>query len=195
MRWVGAVRRGGGIALALGVVGLLSCTRARITEWKASVAAEAKEALDQVRFDDEDSIDRVAALRHTADGMRVAKEALATGAAGAQRWAAVWILVSSGGDVAAVRPLLEDPEASIRLMAAADLVARGDATGFDPLVKLLSVEETVKGSRPPASVKALAARTFARFTGEKSETAWPAWLEKNRAKLRFDAELGTWSVL
>jgi hypothetical protein len=183
MRRVGAVRGGGGVALALGVVGLLSCTRTRITEWKVSVAGEAKEALANVRFEDEDSIDRVAALRHTADGLRVAREALA----------AVWIHAASA-DPALIQSWLGDPEASIRLMAAAELVGRGDASGFDPLLKLLSVEERLKGSRPPGTVKAFAASTLARFTGEKRSTAWPDWLEKNRAKLRFDPELGTWSA-
>jgi hypothetical protein len=175
-------------------VASLGCSRARIDERKVAIDAEAREAVATVRFDDEGSIDRVAAIRRTPQGLRAANEALAAGAQGPSRWAAVWICVSSRATSARLREWLDDGDASIRAMAGAALVARGEPAGLEALVRLLSVAEPLRGSRPVVSVGRYANATLARFTGEDEKTAWSAWLEKNRGSVRFDADLGTWAV-
>jgi hypothetical protein len=172
--------------------GALGCTPTMRQAWSTALDAGAREAIAGVRFDDEESIDRVDSIRYSSNGMRAAKEALAAGAVGASRWAAIWI-TTPADDAAALRSRQADDDPSIRLMSSAELVARGDAGGFDGLVALLSVGETVKGSRPVVSVRRLAAFTLSRYTGQKPETAWTGWLEANRTRLRFHAELGRWS--
>jgi hypothetical protein len=174
-------------------VGALGCTLAARRDLSTALEADARRAIADVRFEDEESIDRVDSIRHSPQGVRAAKEALASGAVGASRWAALWITLPSD-DVATLRSLQADDDSSIRLLSSAELAARGDATGLDGLVALLGVEEKVKGSRPEVSVKRFAALTLSRYTGQRPATAWASWVESRRASLRFDAGRGRWSA-
>jgi len=151
------------------------------------------------------AVDRV---RFTAVGEQAARELLAAGASGEALWAATWVYASSGKDPAPLRGLVTSQDATIRVMAAAFLVATGERAGFEPLVNELADEDLLAGSVPPQAVWTFAVSTLVRYAGPNgpvppvdapaaelaaAQAAWSGWLSGQGGKLRFDPATGTWS--
>jgi hypothetical protein len=177
---------------------------------KASAAevASARETLREAKLADEESIQNLESIRFTQAGVQAAAEALGSGVTGDELWAATWVYASFGTEPKVLHPMLSNQDPSIRLMAAAALVALGDRSGFDVLVRLIQVDDRLRGSRPPIAVGAFAAHTLERYTGvtlsptsvasaadlAAAAAAWTDWLNRNQSSLRFDEATGMWTV-
>jgi hypothetical protein len=150
------------------------------------------------------TIDAVDAVRFVPGAAETASQAIADGASGDALWAATWVYASSGSDPAPLLPLLAHDDPSIRAMAAAALLADGDADGAVALAGLLRVEERLQGSIPPVTVGQYAASSLARLLDGPPATpgagsaavaeAWTRWLGQHGPALSFDAATGTWAV-
>jgi hypothetical protein len=154
------------------------------------------------------SMGAVVGIRYTAAGTEAAAAVLASGATGDQLWAATYVYASSGTDLGPLRKLMADAtaSASVRAMAAAALVGNGDTAGFEPLIAALGSPDELDGSEPAGTIWEFAADVLERYTqtgfgptltatdAERStiQGRWTAWLEANRAKLRFDAAAHLW---
>jgi hypothetical protein len=169
----------------------------------AAIAA-ARTVIEAARLEDPATIGAVGAIRYDDGAVEAAAEVLAGGAQGDARWAATWVYATSGADPTPLHPLLTDPDPSIRVMAAAALVALGDAAGIPVLVALTTEAAQLRGSLPPVSVSAYAAGSLARFvTGPAVDPGaapdavhgtWQAWMDQHAAGLRFDPVTGLWSA-
>ena len=168
----------------------------------------ADDALRSFRLDDPDARLSIERVRFTDAGVAAAADLLQSGATGDSLWAATYVYASWGEDPAPLRPLLQSDDPSIRVIAAAGLVSRGDESAFDVLVESLEHQETLAGSEPPQSIWSFAAFTLARYTGQELGPAldadesdvsaghdrWAAWLDQRRDGLVFDEGSGTWSA-
>jgi len=155
------------------------------------------------------SIEALDAIRTTAAGVAAATSLLAAHATGDALWAATYVYASSGVDPGPLRLLLAESDATVRVMAAAGLVARGDATGFEPLVQALASQDPLAGSEPPQEIWMFAASTLSRFAGPQApdpspdagpddlaanQAEWDQWLKDSGPTLRFDPASATWSA-
>lgn len=170
----------------------------------AAVAA-ARTLIDGALLDDPASLDALGAVRFDDGAPEAAAQALADGVTGDARWAATWTYASAGTDPGVLRPVLEEPDPSLRALAAAALIAWGDPAGIPALAALVELPDRLAGSYPPTSVGEFATGTLARFvagpgiapdsTSEEQAAAWSAWLaEHDPATLGFDPETGIWSA-
>jgi hypothetical protein len=170
----------------------------------AAVAA-VRTLIDSARLDDPETLDALGAARFDDGAPEAAAAALAEGTTGDARWAAVWTYASSGTDAAVLRPVLDDPDPTLRALAAAALTAWGDPAGIPVLAALVEQPDRLAGSYPPTSVGEFAAGTLARFVSgpaiapgsEPADegAAWAAWTARHDpSTLAFDPETGTWSV-
>ena len=164
-------------------------------------------ALTSFSFEDAESQYVVHDHRSDAALVQAAGEALARGVSGPELWAATWIWVNEGFDPAPLLPLLADADASIRVMAATGLIARGRSEGFAPLIDELSNESMLVGQEPPTAAWAAAAESLVRFTGVAAngppfdadatrralaQQRWRTWLDDNQASLTFNSVEGQW---
>lgn len=167
--------------------------------------AAVRTLIDGARLDDSATLDELAAVRFDDGAPEAAAQALADGVTGDARWAAVWTYSSSGTDPAVLRPVLADPDPTLRAMAAAALTAWGDAAGIPVLAALVGTPGAFAGSYPPASVSDMAAGALARFvvgpdiaadaSPAEQAAAWGFWLARHDpSTLVFDADSGTWRL-
>lgn len=169
----------------------------------AAVAA-ARATIDAARLDDPATLDAVSAVRYDDGAPEAAARVIADGAPGDARWAAVYTYAASGTDPAVLRPVLTDPDPTLRAMAAAALAAWGDPAGLPVLGELAGSSDSLQGSYPPVSIGAFAIGTLAQLAPgagidpstppEEQGPGWTAWLGANAAALAFDQEAGTWSA-
>lgn len=123
-------------------------------------------------------------------------------------WAATYVYATSGDDTAPLHSIVTGTAGSpsIRAMAAAGLVGRGDIAGFEPLIAAIGGSDPMDGAEPAGTIWEFAADVLARYahTGfgptitasaderRASQARWDAWLAANRATLRFDAPSESW---
>ena len=172
----------------------------------AAVDAAAS-VLTAARLSDADSLAALQGLRFTAAGTAAAARLLSSGVTGDTLWAATYVYASSGGDPAPLRPIASTTASpSIRAMAAAGLVGRGELEGFDPLIAALDGSDPMDGAEPAEDIWEFAADVLERYTqtgfgptlaATEAERAtiqahWKAWLDANRAHLRFDPSSELW---
>ncbi len=168
------------------------------------VVARVLDAIDAADLREPATIDAVDAVRFAPGAAEAASKAIEGGAVGDALWAATWIYATSGDDPTPLTPLLAHDDPSIRAMAAAALLAGGDADGAVALAGLLRVEERLRGSIPPVTVGRYAAGSLAHLLGGPTTApgagsaavakAWTAWLEQHGSALSFDAATGTWAI-
>ena len=168
----------------------------------------ASSLLTSVRLDGADSLAALEGVRLTPAGAAAAADLLASGATGDPLWAATYVYASSGDDPAPLKAIASDAGASptVRVMAAAGLLGRGDAAGFEPLIAALATADAMDGMEPAGTTSEFAADVLERYAGtgfgpaltasaderEASQAQWTAWLETNRAGLRFDGPSSSW---
>jgi hypothetical protein len=154
----------------------------------AAIGSAGASALDAVRFTDA--------------GKAAAEQAIATGATGAELWAATWVYTSTASDPAPLVPLFAAPDLSTRALAAAGALSFGERAAAPVLVGLLSDGEQLAGSKPPLTIGQFAASTLTRYIDAPEIRAdaapsdlvapWTAWLAGPGAGLKFDPESGRW---
>ncbi len=168
---------------------------------------DATAALSSFSFTNDDSQYTVHDHRSDTALVQAAGAALTAGVSGPELWAATWIWVNEGDDPAPLLPLLTNADASIRIMAATGLIARGRAEGFAPLIDELTDVSVLVGQEPPSTAWAAATTSLVRFTAIAdngppfdadathrvlAQQRWRDWLAANRASLAFDGEKGLW---
>jgi hypothetical protein len=174
----------------------------------AATIEAASSVLKAVRLSDADSLAALQGVRLTTAGTEAAAGLLRSGATGDTLWAATYVYASVGDDPALLRSIATSTTASpsIRAMAAAGLVGRGDLAGFDPLIAALGGSDAMDGSEPAGAIWEFAADVLERYThtgfgptlaASEAERAtiqaqWKTWLDANRAHLRFDPSSKLW---
>lgn len=177
------------------------------TPTSGGVAAAAA-ILNAARVADPDSLAALEGIRFSAEGTQAAADLLRAGATGDALWAATYVYGSSGSDPAPLRAVATDASttATIRAMAAAGLLGRGDVAGFEPLITGLTGNDQMDGAEPAGTVWEFAAQVLERYThqgfgptlvasdAERTtiQARWKSWLDANRATLRFDAASKLW---
>jgi hypothetical protein len=172
---------------------------------------EALEILRATSFSDPATIGAVDSLWGTEAGVSAAARVLASTTPTYEvLWAATYIYAGAGGDPSVLAALINHSGPTIRLLAAAGLVARGDKRGFKPLVECLGHTEFLTWSRPPRAVWKAAAAHLAQFTGiselgppfdadlavvAASQRKWQDWLGANENRLTFDSLRGEWNLV
>jgi HEAT repeat protein len=127
------------------------------------------------------------ALSATATPVDIAllTEALADDAAEVRRGAAAALdRVVGAESVPAIRPLLEDPDARVRLWAAELVLARGERAALPVLAQLLGAERPTVRHRAAAILRAVTGRTF-------GFVSYAAPGERAPAAARWRAHIGT----
>ena len=174
----------------------------------ADDSADARRLIESADLADETSLDEIGGLRFTPAGARAAADVLASSSDDNAIWAAIWVYGSSGRDPAPLRRHLDSADASIAAMAAATVVAFGDAGGFVALARSLTSADQLRGSRPPLTISDYAKTTLRRYvptildqsppdptaTPAAQAAQWAAWLDAHAASLAFDDASGTWTV-
>jgi hypothetical protein len=169
----------------------------------------AEQTIRDVRLNDPESLAALDEIRFDETGAAAAGSLLATHPTADLLWAATYVYASSGQDAAPLRGLLVEADATVRVMAAAGLVARGDQAGFEPLVGALTDRDLLAGSEPPQEVWTFATSTLIRYAGRQGpvqspsagadelatgQRAWTQWLQASGDSLRFDPVRGTWGT-
>ncbi len=173
----------------------------------AKVAA-ATTVLKSAKLGDPGSLAALERVRFTAGGTDAASKLISSGATGDTLWAATYVYATSGSDPAPLRSLATGTAASpsIRAMAAAGLVGRGDLAGFDALIAAIGGSSPMDGAAPAGAIWEFAADVLERYThtgfgpklaATQAERAtiqarWQGWLDQNKARLRFDGPSGLW---
>jgi hypothetical protein len=174
----------------------------------AAEVASASTVLTSVILDSADSLAALEGVRLTPAGAAAAADLIKSGATGDALWAATYVYASSGDDTAPLTSIVRDTSASpsVRVMAAAGLVGRGDLAGFEPLIAALATTEPMEGTEPAGTTSEFASDVLERYaqTGfgpaltasaderTASQAKWTAWLASNRATLRFDDPSASW---
>ena len=164
--------------------------------------------LTAVRLDTADSLAAIEGVRLTPAGAAAAADLLASGATGDALWAATYVYASSGGDPEPLRAIATSTGASptVRVMAAAGLLGRGEIAAFEPLIAALATADPMEGTEPPGTTSEFAADVLERYAGTgfgpelgasederaASQAKWQAWLDANRATLQFDRASTSW---
>lgn len=162
----------------------------------------ARQAIDQIDLADPVSLEAVDAIVFTDASVLAAAAALDEGVSGGALWAATYLYASGGSDPAVLEPFLEDPDPTVRAMAAAAVLSWGSASGAAVLVDLIADDRFMAGAHPPRTLSAFALATLARFIagpdvpdGTESGAAadlWRSWLEEHGGRLAFHD--GRWSL-
>jgi hypothetical protein len=173
-----------------------------------SAVASAVAAIEGADLSNDDSLDALDRIRLTPEGRDAARAILERGPGNAsQAWAAIVVYAATGNDPAPLRPFAADANPSVAVLAAATLVAFGDAAGFATLEKALSSEQVLAGSHPPRMIGDFALSTLERYvqganvptvgpesTVEDYLADWTAWLDGHAAGLAFNSSTGTWAA-
>jgi hypothetical protein len=207
-------RRAAVVAAGLATV-LASCTggsgsSAGSASTSGDPVAQARTLIEHASMADPASVEAVDNLRFTAAGDQAAAALLRSGASGDARWAATWVYASDPKDPAVLRPLLEDQDVAIRLMAAAGLVSVGDDSGFAAIEDALGDGTILAGSEPPTPAWRFADETLRKMVPDGAAAVpepkagatepgslkddWSSWLLQHQASLTFDRADGTWSA-
>ncbi|HLA65989.1 MAG TPA: hypothetical protein VJP05_00670 [Acidimicrobiia bacterium] len=197
-----------GLLLALAACGGPAASAPTVGPEAAGPQA-AEQIIRDVRLNDPESLAALDEIRFTETGAAAAGSLLATHLTGDLLWAATYVYASSGRDAAPLRGVLVEADATVRVMAAAGLVARGDRAGFEPLIRALTDRDLLAGSEPPQEVWTFATTTLVRYAGRQgpvqspnagpdelaaAKRAWEQWLRANGDSLRFDSVRGVWST-
>lgn len=174
----------------------------------AADVGAASTLLTAVRLDGADSLAAIEGVRLSPAGARAAADLLASGASGDALWAATYVYASSGDDPEPLRSIATSLGASptVRVMAAAGLLGRGEIAGFEPLIAALATSDPMDGMEPAGTTSEFAADVLERYTGSglgpelsasdderaASQAQWQAWLDANRATLQFDRGSAAW---
>ena len=174
----------------------------------AADVGAASTMLTAVRLDSADSLAAIEGVRLTAAGARAAGDLLKSGATGDALWAATYVYASSGDDPEPLRAVAASTGASptVRVMAAAGLLGRGEIAGFEPLIAALATSDPMDGMEPAGTTSEFAADVLERYTGAglgpaltasederaASQATWQGWLDANRATLQFDRGSSAW---
>ena len=168
--------------------------------------AEAAELLATFDVADPVAFSILAEGRRDPAVIAAAAKLLADGATADERWAATYVWVNEGGDPEPLLKLLQADDATIRVMAATGLLARGRSEGFQPLITLL-IDDSLTPGHPPSEVWRDAVVGLARYTAiskfgppfdassaQRADAAvrWQAWFDERGKTLAFDAEVGLW---
>ena len=171
-------------------------------------ATAARAAIEAAKLDDSASLEAVARFRFTKPGADAARQVLAAGGQVDALWAAIWVYASAAADPAPLKPYLTNGEPSLRVMAAAALVASGDRDGFPVLRDSVADDTALVGSDPPATISGFAVSTLFEYVqGAGAPTppedaaqlgaafaAWPPWLDAHLSAMTYDKTSGTWSA-
>jgi hypothetical protein len=177
-------------------------------EPSAADVGAASSLVSAVRLDSPESLASIEGVRFTPAGSKAAADLLASGASGDALWAATYVYASSGDSPEPLRAIATNTGASpsVRVMAAAGLLGRGDIAGFDPLIAALATSDPMDGMEPAGTTSEFAADVLERYaktgfgpalTASEDERAagqaqWRAWLDANRATLQFDPASESW---
>lgn len=171
--------------------------------------AKAEDILLHANISDPSFFQIFSTLFDTEEGVAAAEHILSTGAQGDTLWASTSLYASAGSDTAPLHQLLTSDTPTIRVLAGGGLVARGDVSGFDPLVEALTSSGWFYGAQPPLRLWHVATQLLVRATTiselgppfdadeeqiKEAATRWQQWLEKNCHHLHFDATTGEWSI-
>jgi hypothetical protein len=166
--------------------------------------SEARATIDGTNLADEATIQSIEAIRFADAGVAAATQALKAGVTGDALWAATWIYASSGCDVEVLVPLLARDNPTIKVMAAAGLLAGGRSEATPVLAALLADPSNLQGAKPPISIAEFTAGTLAAYvSGPTIEpdaapgtitAAWSEWLASHGESIVFNAETGRWSA-
>ena len=127
---------------------------------------QALAAIRAANLDSESSVEALRMVRFTEAGTRAAREFLASGGGDDDPlWAAAWLYASAATDTAPLVPLLDNRDASIRVMAAAALAALEHEGGIAVLRKERGNTEPLRGSEPPITIAACSELTLERYAG------------------------------
>ncbi len=112
-------------------------------------------------------------------------------------FAAIYLLglTGSASDAAALRPALENDNASLRTLAAGTLIGWGEKEAIPVLIDSLTSEELLPYSEPPTPLLVLAAEALPYYTGEDfgvSQKDWLAWFDTTGDKLSWNEESQTY---
>jgi hypothetical protein len=163
--------------------------------------------LESIESSNSDSLLALADGAGDAGLVAAAEDALAAGATGDLKWAAVWVVVDGGTDAEVLVPFVNDDNPTIRVMAATGLVARGRVEGFEPLIAALTDETLLDNHYPPEPAWTAAATALVRWTGvaengppfdavagqrTTAQQRWTEWFDEHRDELRFDEDQALW---
>lgn len=174
----------------------------------APAPADCRQRIEAARLDDAASLDAVDACRFTVKGRDGARDALGAGGSDDVTWAAIWVYATLADDPAPLRPILDRSSPTLRVMAAAGLVALGDRTGFDVLAAATGDSSILSASHPSITIREFVVGTLFRYieaTGapgrptspEERASAparWTDWLNQHEGALTFNAETATWTA-
>ncbi len=127
----------------------------------------------------------------------------------AARFAALYVLARTaepGESQEALRPFLESPDVTERLLAAQALLVRGEKAAFPVLIDLLDSQEAIAYWDPPQQAWEAASFTLFQYTDEDlgligaeeyastaaAKPAWGAWWEQNQDALLWDESAGVY---
>ena len=161
------------------------------------------EAADLLNTEAMDAID---ACRFTVEGFHAARDVLAAGGSDDVIWAAIWVYATGAYDPAPLRPILSRESPTLRVLAAAGLVALGDASGFDVLAASATNADDLSGSHPSISIREFVVGTFYRYVAADGapgrwttyeefltvDKRWADWVTANAARMAFDPDTGQW---
>jgi HEAT repeats len=109
-----------------------------------------------------------------------------------RRWAAVYLvaILVTEEQAEVLRPVLEDSDPNLRVMAAGALSRLGVVESLPVLIEGLRSEETLPFSDPPRPTADLAREALEAYTGEGfvSPEEWEQWWIGVRASLTWDGE-------
>ena len=200
------------LGLAMAVSMLAACSTQQTPESTGTAppvdASSARRLIEAADLARPETIDALGAVRFTRAGGEAARAVLSAGGSTDVLWAAVWVYASAAGDPATLKPILQNGDPSLRVMAAAAVIASGDRDGFTVLRDALGDDSSLAGSHPPLTISGFAVATLFQYaggTGAPTETddasqlagvvdAWRGWLQSHAATLVFDQGNGTWSA-
>ncbi len=172
-------------------------------------AGNAAAAIKAANFASAPAMDALVNLATDPAAAQAAEQTLASGATGAQRWAAVYLYMNTGTDPKVLAPYLTSSDLTLRTMAATGEVLMGSASGFPVLIATLGQPGLMEGSAPLQSLWQFAAEMLVTATansqlgppfdsGSEAVLAargrWEAWWEANRARLHWNASQQLWST-
>jgi hypothetical protein len=164
--------------------------------------------IDAADLSDDASVSTVGQLLFTDAGTIAARQRLEEGVSGDALWAATWVYVTAGTDPEPLLRLVDNDDASVRVLAAAGVMSLGRVEGFDALQASINSADQLRGSHPPLTVARFAAVTLSRYTADAVavgptdtpeqrtalSSAWSSWLNDNRERLLYNADERIWSV-
>ena len=165
-----------------------------------------RERIEAADLLDPEAMDSIAACRFTVEGFHESRDVLAAGGSDDVMWAAIWLYAPGASDPAPLRPILDREDPTLRVLAAAGLVALGDASGFNVLAASATNTENFSGSHPPISIREFVVGTFFRYVAADGapgrwttyeeylsiDKRWGEWVTAHAGDMTFDSDTGQW---